>query len=202
MQRSEGVPSAGARNTDGSRGVHGHRQEVSVVADGWDDEEFLAVLQQALGRRSEVPPEFVAAAKSAYTWRNTDVELAQLTCDSTCDYAPVRSEAASIRALTFTSPHLCIELEVMEDSLFGRVHPAQAASVEVHARTDPESAIPTDEVGCFVIHPIPRSPFRLRCRATASIDVLTSWLTLLHRLGPAPKQPAEFERALRVFFDR
>jgi len=157
---------------------------VSVVTDGWDDEEFLTVLQQALSGRRDVPPEFVAAAKSAYAWRNIDVELAQLTYDSTCDYAPVRSEAAasseaaSIRALTFTSPHLSIELEVMEDSLFGQVHPAQAASVEVHARTDPETAIPTDEVGCFVIHPIPRSPFRLRCRAAASIDVLTSWLTL------------------------
>jgi hypothetical protein len=151
---------------------------VSVVTDGWDDEELLAMLQQALSRRREVPPEFVAAAKSAYTWRTIDVELAQLTYDSTRDYAPIRSEAASIRALTFTSPHLSIELEVVEDSLFGQVIPAQAASVEVHARADPETAIPTDEVGCFVIHPIPRSPFRLRCRVAASIDVLTSWLTL------------------------
>jgi hypothetical protein len=148
------------------------------MTDGWDDEELLAAVQQALSGRRQVPPEFVEAAKSAYTWRNIDVELAQLTYDSLCDYAPIRAEAASIRALTFTSEHLSIELEVMQDSLFGQVIPAQAASVEVHARSDPETAIPTDEIGCFVIHPIPRSPFRLRCRAAARIDVLTSWLTL------------------------
>ncbi len=148
------------------------------MTDGWNDEELLAAVQQALSGRRQVPPEFVAAAKSAYTWRNIDVELAQLTYDSLCDYAPIRAEAASIRALTFTSEHLSIELEVMQDSLFGQVIPAQAASVEVHARSDPETAIPTDEIGCFVIHPIPRSPFRLCCRAAAGIDVLTSWLTL------------------------
>ncbi len=148
------------------------------MSDGWDDEELLAALQQALSRRKAVPPEFVAAAKSAYTWRNVDVELAQLTYDSTCHYAPIRAEAASIRALTFTSAHLSIELEVIEDSLFGQILPAQAASVEVQARTDPETAIATDEIGCFVIRPVPRSPFRLRCWAAARIDVLTSWLTL------------------------
>src|SRR5215469_3601945 len=141
------------------------------MTDGWDDEELLGMLQQALSRRAEVPPEIVAAAKSAYTWRTIDVELAQLAYDSLCHYA-------SIRALTFASAHLSIELEVMDDSLFGKVVPAQAASVEVHAHTDPETAIPTDEIGCFVIHPIPRSPFRLRCRAAAKIDVLTDWLTL------------------------
>jgi len=149
-----------------------------VVTDGWDDEELLAELRQALSGRRAVPPEFVTAAKGAYIWRNIDVELAQLTYDSTCRYAPVRAEAASIRALTFTSPHLSVELEVVEDSLFGQVLPAQAASVEVHASADPGTVIPTDEIGCFVIHPIPRSPFRLRCRAAARIDVITSWLTL------------------------
>ena len=148
------------------------------MTDGWDDEELLGMLEQALSRRAEVPPEIVAAAKSAYTWRTIDVELAQLTYDSTCHYAPMRAEAASIRALTFASAHLSIELEVMDDSLFGKVVPAQAASVEVYASTDPETAIPTDEIGCFVIRPIPRSPFRLRCRAAAKIDVLTGWLTL------------------------
>jgi hypothetical protein len=155
------------------------------MTDGWDDEELLAALQQALSRRKAVPPEFVAAAKSAYIWRNIDAELAQLTYDSSCHYAPIpteaaaiRAEAAAIRALTFTSPHLSIELEVIEDSLLGQVLPPQAAIIEVQARTDAETAIPTDEIGCFTIRPIPRSPFRLCCRVAASIGVLTSWLTL------------------------
>ena len=186
MQRSEGVAGAGARNTDGSRGVHEHGQEVSVVTDGWNDEGLLAELRQALGERRAVPPEFVAAAKSAYTWRNIDAELAQLSYDSACQYAydsacqyaPIRAEAAAIRSLTFASAHLSIELEVTDDSLFGQILPAQAAIVEVQARTDAETEISTDEIGCFTIHPIPRSPFRLCCRVAARIGVLTGWLTL------------------------
>lgn len=148
------------------------------MTDGWDDEELLAALQQALSRRREVPPEFVAAAKTAYTWRSIDVELAQLTYDSTCHYAPIRAETASIRALTLTSAHLSIELEVVEDSLLGQVRPAQAAVVEVHGNTDGKTEILTDEIGCFTIHPIPRCPFRLSCRVAASLGMLTSWLTL------------------------
>ena len=178
MQRSEGVAGAGARNTDGSRGVHGHRQEVSVVTDGWDDEGLLAELRQALSEYRAVPPEFVAAAKSAYTWRNIDAELAQLSYDSAFQYAPIRAETASIRALTFTSAHLSIALEVMEDSLLGQVLPAQAAVVEVQGHTGGETEILTDEIGCFTIRPIPRCPFRLSCRVAASLGMLTTWLTL------------------------
>ena len=148
------------------------------MTDGWDDEELLAALQQALSGRREVPPEFVAAAKSAYIWHSIDVELAQLTYDSTCQYAPIRAETASIRALTFTSAHLSIELEVMEDSLLGQVLPAQAAVVEVQGHTDGQTEILTDEIGCFTIRPIPRCPFRLSCRAAASLGMLTNWLTL------------------------
>ena len=185
MQRNEGVAGAGARNTDGSRGVHEHGQEVSVVTDGWDDEGLLAALRQALSERRAVPPEFVAAAKSAYTWRNIDAELAQLSYDSACQDAPMlaeaasmRAEAASIRALTFTSAHLSIALEVTEDSLLGQVFPAQAAVVEVQGHTDGETEILTDEIGCFTIRPIPRCPFRLSCRVAASLGMLTTWLTL------------------------
>jgi hypothetical protein len=148
------------------------------MTDGWDDEELLAALQEALGRRREVPPAFVTAAKSAYTWHNIDVELAQLTYDSTCHYAPIRAETASIRALTFSSAHLSIELEVMEDALLGQVLPAQAAVVEVQGHTDGETEILTDEIGCFTIRPIPRRPFRLSCRVAASLAMLTTWFTL------------------------
>jgi hypothetical protein len=155
------------------------------MTDGWDDEELLAELRQALSGHRAVPPEFVAAAKSAYTWRNIDAELAELSYDSAGQYAPklaeaasVRAEAASIRALTFASAHLSIELEVIDDSLFGQIIPAQAAIVEVQARTDAETEVSTDEIGCFTIHPIPRSPFRLCCRVAARTGVLTGWLTL------------------------
>jgi hypothetical protein len=154
---------------------------VTAVTDGWDDEELLAALQQALRSRSAVPDEFVEAGKSAFAWRNIDAELAQLTYDSTRgadELVATRAESAAIRALTFTSPRLSIELEVTEDSLLGQVLPVQAATIEVEARSGTESTLTADEIGCFTIRPIPRGPFRLRCRAAAGIEILTSWITL------------------------
>jgi hypothetical protein len=152
-----------------------------MVAQGWDDEELLAALREALRAREAVPPEFVEAAKNAFAWHNIDAELAQLTYDSSrdSDYeASLRAEAASIRALTFTSPHLTIELEVTQDSLLGQVIPAQAGEIRIQPEEGAETEFPADEIGCFSIRPIPSGPFRLHCRTATGIDVLTGLVTL------------------------
>ena len=149
------------------------------MAAGWDDEEVLAGLRQALREPQAVPPEFVEAGQNAFAWRNIDAELAQLTYDSTRDLAEsMRAETASIRALTFTSTQLTVELEVTSDSLLGQIIPAQAGVIRVQRRTGAETALPADEIGCFSIHPIPPGPFRLHCRTAAGIDALTGWITL------------------------
>jgi len=152
-----------------------------MAAEGWDDEKLLATLQQALSDRRAVLPELVEAGKNAFTWHNIDAELAQLTYDSACGadhLASTRAESATVRALTFTSPRLTIELEVTEDSLLGQALPPQAATIEVQVRTGAGRVVHTDEIGCFTIRPIPRSRFRLRAQAAAGIDVLTSWIKL------------------------
>jgi hypothetical protein len=151
------------------------------VANGLDDEVLLAALRQAMRKRRAVPPEWVTAAKNAFAWRNIDAELALLTYDSTqgsAAAAPTRAESASIRALTFSSPRLTIELEVTEDSLLGQVVPAQAAVLEVETRDGVQTSIPSDEIGCFSVHPIPVGSFRIRCQAADNADVLTGWITL------------------------
>jgi hypothetical protein len=145
-----------------------------------DDEELLAALGEALRARREVPEWFVETGKNAYAWHNIDAELAQLTYDSHDDRAraaAVRSEAASIRALTFTSTRLSIELEVAETSLLGQIIPPRAGTLEVHT-TAGVTSTPVDEIGCFTVEPIPASPFRLRCRIEDGADVLTGWITL------------------------
>ena len=145
-----------------------------------DDEELLAALGEALRAREAVPGWFVDTGKNAYAWHNIDAELAQLTYDSSRDQdavAVVRSGAASIRALTFTSARLSIELEVAEDSLVGQIIPPRAGTLEVHTTAGVTSS-PVDEIGCFAVAPIPASPFRLRCRTQDGADVLTGWITL------------------------
>jgi hypothetical protein len=151
-----------------------------VVTNGWDDEELLAALRQALSSRRGVPPEFVEAGKNAFAWHNIDAELAQLTYDSIAaePAGHTRAESASIRALTFTSARVTIELEVTQDALVGQVVPAQAATIEVQAHEQTDTQIASDEIGCFAVQPIPHGPFRLRCRAAGGIDVLTGWITL------------------------
>jgi hypothetical protein len=150
------------------------------MPDGWDDEELLAALGEAMKARQAVPGWFVETGKNAYAWHNIDAELAQLTYDSLVDReqaAAVRSEAASIRALTFTSTRLSIELEVGEGSLLGQIIPPRAGTLEVHTTAGVTSS-PVDEIGCFAVDPIPSSPFRLRCRTEDGADVLTGWITL------------------------
>jgi hypothetical protein len=150
------------------------------VHDDWDDEHLLAALGEAMRAREAVPAWFTETGKSAYAWHNIDAELAQLTYDSSHDTmgaAVTRAEAASIRSLTFTSPHLSLELEVTGNSLLGQVIPPRAGTLETHTRAG-VTATPVDEIGCFAVDPIPASPFRLRYRTTDGTDVLTGWITL------------------------
>lgn len=145
-----------------------------------DDEELLAALGEAIRAREQVPEWFIETAKNAYAWHNIDAELAQLTYDSSRDRdaaAAVRSEAASIRALTFTSGQLSIELEVGESTLLGQIVPPRAGTLEIHTAAGVVSS-PVDEIGCFSVTPIPASPFRIRCRTEDGADVLTGWITL------------------------
>jgi len=151
------------------------------VRNGWDDERLLSALSEALQAREAVPSWFVETGKNAFAWHNIDAELAQLTYDSNVDRheaAAMRAETASIRALTFTSPHLSVELEVTENSLLGQIIPPRAGTLEIHTRAGQISTTEVDEIGCFAVDPIPESPFRLRCRTADGTDVLTGWITI------------------------
>ena len=169
---------------------------MNMLADGWDDDDLLAALRQAVRERQAVPPEFVEAGQNAFAWRNFDAELAQLTYDSAEAAAQAaasdddkmaavrtgpasgRAERASVRALTYTSVHLTIELEVTQDSLLGQVVPAQPATIRVQPRTGAEATLEADEIGRFSVQPIPAAPFRLHCRTAPGVDAVTGWISL------------------------
>ena len=154
---------------------------MSTVSERWDDDQLLAALRQAVRARQAVPPEFVEAGRSAFAWHNIDAELAQLTYDSSRDRdyeLSVRAEAASIRALSFTSAHLTIELEVTRESLVGQVIPGQAGTIVVQPRQGAEMTAAVDEIGCFSIRPVPSAEFRLYCRTAGGIEALTGWIAL------------------------
>jgi hypothetical protein len=146
-----------------------------------EDERLLVALRQAVRAREAVPADFVTAAKNAFAWHNIDAELAQLTYDSTRDLDPApstRAETASIRALTFTSAHLTIELEVTLDSLIGQVVPGQPGTIKVQPKVGAEAAVAANEIGLFAIEPIPSGSFRLYCRTDTGLEALTGWISL------------------------
>jgi hypothetical protein len=151
------------------------------VFDGWDDEQLLAALGQSLAASRDVPTETIAAAQSAYAWRNFDAELAQLSYDSSRDRDLAlsrQSETATIRAFTFASDHLTIELEASDDSLLGQVVPVQRGTLEIQTSTGEVTTAALDELGCFTIRPIPAVPFRLCCHTADGSDMLTGLIVI------------------------
>jgi hypothetical protein len=151
------------------------------VPDSWDDEQLWEALRESMRARQAVPSWFIETGKNAFAWHNIDSELAQLTYDSQRDAheaAEMRAETASIRALTFTSAHLSLELEVTGNSVLGQIIPARGGMLEIHPRNAESTTTEVDELGCFSVEPIPPSPFRLRWRTAEGTDVVTGWITI------------------------
>jgi hypothetical protein len=157
-----------------------NERDEKLLADLGDDDQLMAALREAMRAREAVPAWFVETGKNAFAWHNIDAELAQLTYDSHSDErmaAVTRSETASIRALTFRSAQLSIELEVTEDSLLGQIIPPQGGTLEIHT-TAGTMTTTVDEIGFFEVEPKPDSSFRLHCRTPHGADVMTGWITL------------------------
>jgi hypothetical protein len=155
-----------------------------MTGDWWsDDDELLVALGEALRSADDVPRRFVEAGMAAYAWHNIDAELAALTYDSATpasDRVPAltRAEPASLRALTFASARMSIHLEVTRNALHGQVVPAQPGEIELRPVDGDPVSITIDEVGWFVIQPIPAGAFTLRCRTADGSVVLTNVITL------------------------
>jgi hypothetical protein len=144
-----------------------------------DDDRLFASLKEALREAEDVPPRFLETARAAFAWHNIDAELAALTYDSAEVFpAPagsVRAQDASLRALTYATHDLTIEVEITPDALLGQVLPAQPGSVTVHPLRGSIAEARIDEMGFFALRPVPTSSFRLRCTTTGA-TVVTGWI--------------------------
>jgi hypothetical protein len=146
-----------------------------------DEDLLLAALRAAVEARAAVPAAFVEAGKNVYTWHDIDAELATLAYDSRQDdvrAAALRSEDASVRALTFQSAQFSIEIEIADGSVFGQLIPSQPGTAEIQTRSGQVLTVPMDEIGCFTVNQVPDGPFRLRCHTETQAEVRTGWVTL------------------------
>ncbi len=151
------------------------------MRDDRDDDQLLAALRTAVRAREAVPADWIEMARATYAWHTIDAELAELTLDSAAGLgasAPVRSEAAGIRSLAFSSAHLTIELEVTGEGLLGQILPPREGTIEVQTQAGLADTARADVTGCFFVEPVPAGRFRLRCQTTDNIDAVTVWVTL------------------------
>ena len=92
--------------------------------------------------------------------------------------AATRAEPADLRSLTFCSAALTIELELTGGALVGQIVPTQPGHLEVCTLAGRLVTVPIDEVGCFVVRPVPPDGFWLRCHTAGGADVLTGLIRL------------------------
>lgn len=132
----------------------------------WDsDEVLLDALRDALSTpQDDVPPEFVEAAKAAFTWRTIDEELLLITSyDSVLDdtlFTRARSTATA-RQLVFDAEGVMLQVEVSAAGVTGQLMPASGPITLVTPAGDHETAA-VDELGMFVMGVAPRGPVKFR----------------------------------------
>lgn len=146
-----------------------------------DDDTLLAELRVALREPREVPEEFLAAARSAYTWRTIDAELAvaELVFDSACDPEPVglTRSSSSARTLTFRNGPVIVEIEVTSAGITGQLSPARGGRVTARTMEGVYDQATVDSLGFFTLGTPPPGPVRIYA-STGEYTIATSWVCL------------------------
>lgn len=149
-----------------------------VFPQGAGDDELLGELRTLAAVVDPVPPEAIAAARSAIAWRTMDAELAELTADTS-----VEPELAGVRSvetpamLTFEASDLTVEIEVIEEGhgrrLIGQLVPPGPGEIEIRQRAG-RVAVLADEMGRFSASDVVAGPLSLLCRRLDGV-VQTDW---------------------------
>ena len=142
-----------------------------------------AELRAIFSHLDPVPQLLDAAARSAFTWRTVDDELADLMRDSAEEEAGalVRSGSGP-RQLSFESPRLGIELEVVatgprERRLDGQLLPPAAATVTVQRPGEDPLSVQADELGRFSLDGLRAGVVRLHV-ALRGAQIAIPWTTI------------------------
>lgn len=147
-----------------------------------DDDALLAELAEALRPTGPLAPGIAARAKASFTWRTIDQDLltAELSFDSSCapPVASRRAEpAAPGRVLVFSTELRSVEIEVLPDKVVGQFVPPGPGEVEVEGEQGVLTTVDVDELGFFVLQPVPQGLVRLRC-TTPTTRIVTAWVRL------------------------
>ncbi|WP_328322502.1 hypothetical protein OHA70_27305 [Kribbella sp. NBC_00382] len=156
----------------------------------FDDDELMAQLSRLAGELDAVPEHVTAAARAALSTRDLDSELAELVADSAAtepelEFELVRQGAVDAdedRLLSFDSGDLQVELEVVRDgddlTLIGQVIGTAPVDCLLEYGDSHRVALPTDELGRFMVDGLSGGPIRVRCRSATGASVSTAWVML------------------------
>ncbi len=153
------------------------------------DVTLLVELGRLVDRLDPVPPESLDQARQLFCWRSVEAELAELSFDSLLDRGlalAVRSGESVLepRMLGFGAvvdgEDLSIEVEVSatdgQCTMIGQLDPPGATTLGVEARDGEIVEAPVDEMGRFVVRPVPSGAVRLRIEHAGHL-VHTTWVS-------------------------
>ena len=142
-----------------------------------------AELRAIFSHMDPVPQLLDEAARSAFTWRTVDDELAELMRDSAEEEAGqlVRGGRGP-RQLSFESPRLGIELEVVstgprERRLDGQLLPPAPATVTIERPGEDGLSVQADELGRFSLDGLRAGVVRLHV-ALRGAQIAIPWTTI------------------------
>jgi hypothetical protein len=150
------------------------------------DDTLEQELRQLAARTDPVPPRLLQAAIDAFSWRDIDAELAELTFDSLLDQdqGTLVRGTAERRIVSFRTSALTIDIEVSSTgtgrSVMGQIVPAQPARVDIRHRAG-EVTTDADDLGRFRSEGLQAGPMSLRLHPRASgagPAVVTDWVSI------------------------
>jgi len=152
------------------------------------DEALMAELRAFFAEADPVPPVVTETAKASLGWRRLDADLAELLSDSALEdesLALARGAGAPVRAVTFSSSALTIDLEVHVDdqsrTLLGALSPPASVELEIQTIAEAPLSATTDHLGRFRVRLPAGGPIRLRVlggEGHTGPPVETSWITV------------------------
>jgi hypothetical protein len=151
-------------------------QESPDVTPDVESAPLLARLGDAFEADLEpIPADVIEAARSAFTWRLGDAELAELLFDSASEeLAGVRGHTMDRRSFRFGSGDFVVRIHLTEASLVLMIEPPLSVACRVVTGEGASEHV-TDDLGELVVD-APDFPFRVEVELPAGTTV-TPWIT-------------------------
>jgi hypothetical protein len=151
------------------------------VGDSVEDAKLLRRIGTMFDHIDPVPDAVMAAARSAFAWREMDAQLARLVDAEQLVGSAIRAHGEH-RLLTFEAPGVTVAIEATEINgarkLIGQLVPSgpHHVALEAAAQTGQLLTAPVDHLGRFTLAAVPAGLIRLRCTMPDGAQVVTEWV--------------------------